>query len=282
VSDETAALRREFPGVRAIRSETNLGFAGANNLGFERSSGKYVLFLNPDTEVVGPAIATMLAKLKSLPAAGILGCKLLNSDGSLQTSCIQRFPTILNQILDAEVLRLRWPQWKLWGSAPLFSDSPEPAIVEVVSGACLMIERATLERAGRFSTQYLMYAEDVELCYQVRRLGLNNYYTGEAVVVHHGGGSSREQKGNQWVAIMQRQAIFRFCRNTRGRGYAAAYRMAMAMNAACRLLLLGITYPFRGFTTEQGMVYSTPAKWISVLQWALGLDRGTARLHETV
>ena len=58
--DDATQLKAEFPRVTVVRSEKNLGFARANNLGFQQSSGKYVLFLNPDTKVIGPAIATML------------------------------------------------------------------------------------------------------------------------------------------------------------------------------------------------------------------------------
>ena len=278
--DDATQLKAEFPRVTVVRSEKNLGFARANNLGFQQSSGKYVLFLNPDTKVIGPAIATMLGHLKSLPGAAVVGCKLLNSDGSVQTSCVQRFPTILNQILDVEFLRRRWPRWRIWGIAPLFSDAPEPAEVEVVSGACLMIERDAFERAGMFNQEYFMYAEDVDLCCQVHKLGRKVYYTGEARVVHYGGGTSKQRKGNQWVAVMQRQAILKFCQNTRGRFYAEAYRVAMGINAACRLALLALVLPFRRLAAENQIVHPTLGKWLGVLKWAIGVDRRVSRLHE--
>jgi N-acetylglucosaminyl-diphospho-decaprenol L-rhamnosyltransferase len=91
-------LMREFPEVRFIQSDKNVGFARASNLGFEQSSGNCLLFLNPDTEVVGPAISILRTALLELDQAGIVGAKLLNTDGSVQTSCIQAFPTILNQL----------------------------------------------------------------------------------------------------------------------------------------------------------------------------------------
>src|SRR5689334_22583026 len=99
------ALRETFPAMTIFRSDKNLGFAGANNVGFRQSVGKRVLFLNPDTKLVGPAINIMLQALDSLPNPGIVGCKLLNSDLSTSTTSIQKFPTILNQILNIEYLR---------------------------------------------------------------------------------------------------------------------------------------------------------------------------------
>src|SRR5580693_6896749 len=90
-------LQGEFPQIKIIKSERNLGFAGANNLGFRESTGTYVLFLNPDTRLIEPSIDVLFEAIQSLPDPGIVGCKLLNSDLSVQTSSIQKFPTILNQ-----------------------------------------------------------------------------------------------------------------------------------------------------------------------------------------
>jgi GT2 family glycosyltransferase len=89
-------IRKEFPSVRFIQSEENLGFARGNNFGFEYSTGEELLFLNPDTEVVGATLEDMVVLLGALPDAGAMGPKLLNSDFSIQTSCLHSFPAILN------------------------------------------------------------------------------------------------------------------------------------------------------------------------------------------
>ena len=125
-----------LPSSTVIKSPINLGFGGANNvLDSEHSIGNYILFLNPDTRVVGPAVCILVEAIAGLPDVGILGCKLLNGDLSIQTSCIQTFPTIANQILDFESLRVRWPNSKLWGIGPLFSSSGRPTKVERSSRA---------------------------------------------------------------------------------------------------------------------------------------------------
>src|SRR5438876_184590 len=82
---------RDFPQIRFIQSEENLGFACANQLGYEHSTGRSLLFLNPDTEIQGSAICDLLTYLESLPDCGAIGCRLLNGDGTLQTTCIQAF-----------------------------------------------------------------------------------------------------------------------------------------------------------------------------------------------
>jgi N-acetylglucosaminyl-diphospho-decaprenol L-rhamnosyltransferase len=280
LADDATDVEAEFCGVKLIASKKNLGFAGANNLGVEHSRGQYLLFLNPDTLVIGNAIADMLGAMKAVGGAGIVGCKLLNSDGSVQTSCVQRFPTIWNQLLDVEYLRRRWPNWKLWGIAPLFNAGLQPVEVEVVSGACLLIDRDSFDQAGGFSSEYFMYAEDVDLCYQIRKLGRKAYYTNSASVFHHGGGTSRERCGKAWVAIMQRQAILKFYRRTRGSAYAEMFRLAMACNAMLRLILLAIMLPFRKRAADERVLCSTPEKWFGILKWALGLDRRASRLRQ--
>jgi GT2 family glycosyltransferase len=269
--DPTETLKATFPDVIVLLNESNLGFARANNRGFQLASGKYLLFLNPDTEVIGSAIAVMLSRLQFLDNAGIVGCRLLNSDGSVQTSCIQRFPTILNQLVEFESLRILKPAWRLWGIDPLFHDNAHPVEVEAISGACLMISHETFEAAGQFSDEYFMYAEDIDLCYNVHRIGRKVFYTSGATVIHHGGGASKWQTSRRWTTIMQREAIMTFCRKVHGPLYSEAYRCAMAFNAVCRLILLTSLLPFRRLA-ERRLLYPSFSKWLGVLGWALRLQ----------
>lgn len=266
-------LIEQFPEIILIKSPKNLGFARANNLGFKRSSGRYVLFLNPDTQLVGPAILTMLAHLEALPRPGIVGCKLLNSDGSVQTSCIQKFPTILNQALDIEYLHLRWPGCPLWDIAPLFSPNPQPTKVEVISGACMMMKREVFEAVGLFNEGYFMYAEDLDLCYKVKRAGFDNYYLGDAELIHHGGKSSKQKNVGQWATVMQKRAVLRFFLETRGRIYCSIYKLAMGIGAACRLLAITLLLPSAVVIRRQQLFYFAFSKWTAILKWAAGLDQ---------
>jgi GT2 family glycosyltransferase len=272
-SGDAGVLKTEFPGINLVESKTNLGFAGANNLGFRHSTGKLLLFLNPDTKIIGSAIQTMAAHLESIPGAGIVGCKLLNTDLSIQTSCVQRFPTILNQALDIEFLRLRWPACRLWEIQALFSDRPGPSELEVISGACLMIRREVFEAAGRFSEDYFMYGEDMDLCFKVRQAGFKNYYVGDASVIHYGGGSSKQSGKNQWATIHQRNAILQFCRKTRGPFYAWMYRAVIGMAALGRLLVVIPLLPLQRIVVRMRRVSSASEKWLAILKWAVGLER---------
>lgn len=265
-------VRQKYPQVRFIQSAENLGFAGANNRAFAVARGRTILFLNPDTELVGPAINQLHAALAELPDAGALGAKLLNSDGSTQTSCVQAFPTILNQLLSAEVLRGLMPRARLWGMRAIFDAGAKPAPVEIISGACLMMRRAVFEQVGQFSTEYFMYAEDVDLCYKAQQAGFTNYYFGAAVVVHHGGGSSQQARSN-FSSVMMTESISQFLRKSRGRFYSLGYRWGLGAVALARVGLLVVLAPILLLKCGGGRWRSACSKWLAIFNWGLGLSR---------
>ncbi|HVW84245.1 MAG TPA: glycosyltransferase family 2 protein [Bryobacteraceae bacterium] len=266
---DVETLHDLFPAVRILLSSQNLGFAGANNLGFRNSTGDYLLFLNPDTRLITPAINRMLESARSLLDAGIVGCKLLNSDRSIQTESIQRFPTILNQLLDVESLRLRWPACPLWRIDPLFRDADAPVRVEVIPGACQLIRRDVFAAAGLYTEDYFMYAEDIDLNFKVARLGLGSYYVGSGAIIHHGGRSSNQHGVSQWSTRMIFRAKVMFYRKTRGRMYAGLYQTAMALVAVGRLVLLGLMSPGQS-PRKKERIRQASAKWWTVLKCAAG------------
>jgi N-acetylglucosaminyl-diphospho-decaprenol L-rhamnosyltransferase len=265
-------LKADFPGVLVIKSNINLGFAGANNLGFSRSSGEYVLFLNPDTEITDNAFKTMLDQAGSVPDPGVIGCKLLNSDLTVQTSCIQTFPTIPNQLFDYEYFRLRWPSSSLWGIGALFSASETPVPVEVISGACMLLRRDVFERAGIFTEDYFMYAEDLDLCYKVKALGFRNYYVGKAQVIHHGGRSSNLVNVSNWSIIMRFKAVHKFCVKRQGSLYGSLFRATMGAAALLRVVVLSLAKPFAGNDLRKQSIRNSTSKWLAVLKWSYGVD----------
>lgn len=265
-------LRSEYPVVRFVQSATNLGFARANNRAVEEATGEGLLFLNPDTEITNSAVTALYSYLLSHPGAGIVGCTLLNSNKTIQESCVQAIPTIANQLVNSQFLRRRWPKSFLWGMASLFEEGNEPREVEAISGACLMVRRAIFERVGGFSSDYFMYAEDIDLAYKVRSTGYTNYHVPSVTVTHHGGSSS-QRAGNTFATVMMPEAIWRFFRKSRGRAYAFTYRLGMFGSAVVRLLLLGAAWS-SGMGSQQCRAnrQSSLAKWSAVMRWAMHQD----------
>jgi GT2 family glycosyltransferase len=262
-------LKRYYPQVQFIQSDKNLGFAKTNNAAFSASKGSYILCLNPDTELIGPAINILLDCIRMLPNAGAIGCKLLNADGSVQTSCIQAFPTIINQLFDSEFFRALFPKSPLWGMASLFNSKDEPAEVDVISGACLMLRRSVFEEVGHFSEDYFMYAEDLDICYKIKQAGYTNYYIPSASVIHYGGGST-EKRPSDFSVVMMRESVWRFIKKFRGKNYGLAYRASMAISALGRLFLMIALLPLQYFGKSGPARNATITKWWAILVWSLG------------
>jgi GT2 family glycosyltransferase len=269
-AEDADLLKQEFNQITLIKSPVNLGFAGANNLGFRHSSGKDILFLNPDTKLIAPVIGEMLDALSSFDNAGVVGCKLLNADLSVQTSSVQAFPTILNQALDTEILRRRWPSLSVWGMEALLS-SKSPAKAEVISGACMLIRREVFEEVGQFSETYFMYAEDLDLCYKVASAGYINICVNTVSMIHYGGGSSTPATATarKWQSILQ------YLVTHRGRAYALGFRAVMSMIAIFRLGLLGVAGACRGRRGRDGG-FTASEKWTAILRTLLTVSGSSA------
>jgi GT2 family glycosyltransferase len=266
-----------FPRVRFVQSEENLGFSGANNLGVRYCRGRNLLFLNPDAEFLGSVMGPLSSFLDGTPDAGIVGPKLLNSDLSVQTGCIARFPSILDLTLDSEVMRRAFPTLRLWGVRPLLHEPAFPVPVEVVVGACLMIKAKLFEVLGGFDPRYFMYAEDVDLCFSANELGWKTYYVPSTCVVHHGGCSSGVQTESHFSAIVMRESVLRFLRSKHGSVYGNLYRWLTASAAILRMGLLCIT---RLMANKEQRASRKIAlrRWITILRWALDLEKWASQL----
>jgi N-acetylglucosaminyl-diphospho-decaprenol L-rhamnosyltransferase len=265
-----AMLKEQFPHVRCIESTANQGFARANNLAAAESRGRYILFLNPDTEICEGAIKTLSAALDAHPEAGMVGARLLNTDGTLQTTCVTAIPNILNQTLNLRWLRAAVPMWGIWGMRALYRAGNTPSAVEAISGACMMVRREVVEQVGGFSTDYFMYAEDMDLCVKVAKAGHAILYVPEAVIVHHGGASSSQREESHFSSIVTRESLMRFFTLHRGRGYAWACRAFMALVCAVRLSVLAVVLPVALHPRGARFLRRAWAKWANILAWCVG------------
>ena len=263
-------IKAEFPQVTFIQSRENLGFARANNLAFAQSHGRNVMFLNPDTEIQGTALQNLIRALESIPAAGMVGARLLNSDLSLQTTCIVALPSILNQTLNSRHLHRGFPKWRIWGMRPLFENPEGPVPVEAISGACMVAKREVIAQVDGFTTDYFMYSEDMDLCLKVARRGWKIYFVPDASIIHHAAGSSSSRAESNFSSIMLRESVIRFMQLHHGRMHARLYRLTTAFAAAFRLLLLALALPVAIHPRGYGFMSRAFSKWSAVLAWSLG------------
>lgn len=260
-------LATEFPAAGFVQSQTNVGFGRCNNLGAQHATGEYLLFLNPDAEVTPGALEALLDVAAADPEVGLVGARLLNTDGSLQTSCVQSLPTPVNQALDSNFLRRLFPRWRLWGTYAAY-NSGKPVQVEAVSGACMLLPRELFARIGGFCPQYFMYAEDMHLCWDVSKSGKRVVYQPAANIIHHGGGSSSGDF-SRFSCLEMRRAVHRFIIAREGRVGGFAYRAFVGASAAGRLALLGTAFAVAAPTRRADLLDSIKRWWIT-LRWAAG------------
>ncbi len=272
-------LQNEFPQVKFIQSGENVGFSRANNLGFHHSCGEYLLFLNPDTEIIGDGVERMISRLRSNESIGAAGACLLNSDGSLQASCVQAFPTLSNQLLDSDLLRRWFPRWDGWGMQALFTETTHGVDVEAISGACFMVKRNVFRKVGLFSTQYFMYSDDLDLSYKIHQAGYEIHYFGDCRVVHHGGKSSDRQDAD-FSSLWQRESMLCFFRATRGSWYCVLYRVSMAGAAVVRMAAILMMSLFRR-TIDRKPLKSVLRKWWNIFYWSAGLNPDYRTIHKS-
>lgn len=175
------AIRRADPDVRVLRSEVNVGFSAAANLGADAAGGEVLLFLNSDTEVRPGAVEALVAVFRDDPAVGVAGAQLLDPDGSLQWSAGPR-PTprwlfLVSSGLGALLGRLR----------PRREPAVAPFRVSWVTGAAMAVRREAWEQVGPFAEEYRFYAQDLDLCRAAADAGWTIVVVPSARVTHHHG-----------------------------------------------------------------------------------------------
>ena len=184
----------EFPRVRLIRGETNLGFAAANNRAFEIARGRYIVLLNTDAFLRQGALRLSVEHMDANPQVGMAGGRLVGRDGHWQPSA-RMFPSLLNNLLVMSGLADRFPKSRFLGRADRsWADPLEPAPVDWVPGAYCIMRRSVLERIGFFDERFFLYYEEVDLCRRVKAAQSEVWYWPDIVVEHLGGESAKKIK----------------------------------------------------------------------------------------
>jgi N-acetylglucosaminyl-diphospho-decaprenol L-rhamnosyltransferase len=183
-------VAEEFPWVRLIRLSENRGFAGGNIPGMKNASGKYILLLNSDAFLSEGVLHNTISHMDKHHEIGILGCSLINSDGTLQPSA-RMLPSPLNKILQITGLAAHFPKSRFFGRADFtWWDHSVPRSVGWVVGAFFLIRRKTMEELGFLDDRYFLYFEEVDYCLSAKRAGWKVVFYPHAHVVHLTGQSA--------------------------------------------------------------------------------------------
>ena len=191
-SDGSAEMvMQEFPQTTLIRNSENKGFAAANNQALAIAKGKYVLLLNSDTVVHDDVIQRSVEYMDNHSTAGVMGCRVLNTDGTLQPTC-SRFPTLLNLVLLTSGLwKLNWPkfldryQMRNW-------DRKTEREVDVVSGCYFFVRADAIEQVGLLDESFFFFGEETDWCKRFQNAGWKLFFAPVGHITHHGGGSVKK------------------------------------------------------------------------------------------
>jgi GT2 family glycosyltransferase len=179
-----------YPEFRLIRNSENLGFAKANNIGIAQSSGDYICLVNSDVKFLDDCISPMIEYLSQNPMVGMVGPKMLATDGRVWRSTM-RFPTIWNHFSRALGLDIAFRGSRRFGGLLMSDfDHRTTAPVEVLNGWFVAVRRTAMERVGLLDPQFFMYGEDVDWCYRFHQAGEGVVFFAEAGAIHYGGASS--------------------------------------------------------------------------------------------
>lgn len=204
-----AYLQPLFPEVRFVNNKENLGFARACNQGLKMSTGRFILFLNPDTILPEDNFASAIRFMDEHPEAGALGSKMLDGSGTFLKESKRAFPSPLTSL------------YKLFGLSKLFPrsahfsryhlghlDENKHNEVDVLAGAYMLIRKDVLDETGGFDERFFMYGEDVDLSYRIQKSGRKNYYFAGSPIIHFKGESTRKGSMNYVRMFYSAMSLF--------------------------------------------------------------------------
>jgi GT2 family glycosyltransferase len=204
-------VKVKFPYISLVENQKNVGFAKAVNQGLQKASGRYILLLNPDTQMKGGTIGRLVLFMDSHPDTGVAGAQLLNSDGSKQNS-IANFPSLATELFNKRLLRWLFPN-RFPGKERHY---PEPVEVDSVIGACMMVRRETLNQVGSLDEDYFLFLEETDWCYRMKKAGWKIYHVPQAEVFHFQGKSAETDKNRSKVEYFRSR--YHFFKKNRGSG----------------------------------------------------------------
>lgn len=200
-------LKRDFPGVKVIAGKENIGFGRANNTGAQLATGRFILLLNNDTKLLSP-ISPVILYMKRHADVGIVGCRLVNSDGTIQFS-VGYYHTPL-RLLSGWMLPkyLKRPLWcQLYEKREPFYNKTHDS-VQWVSGAFMLVRREVWDLLNGMDMNFFMYMEDVDFCQRAADAGWKTAYFPEVSIMHYEGGSGAWRSLNAFLYTVDSYRVY--------------------------------------------------------------------------
>ncbi|MGI0016687.1 MAG: glycosyltransferase, partial [Nitrososphaera sp.] len=213
----------------------------ANNSGLAVATGRYLLFLNPDTELIDNALRKTLDCFEDHPEVGAIGCKMLNGDEEVDYQCAKNMPTIANLIFEPYVSLLFPGRMKSFVMRDWYHrDNRE---VELLSGAYLAVRREVYEQVGLLDDSMFMYVEDVDYCMRIRKAGWKLFYLADATIIHYGGQNTKQ---NQHALQAENvRNLRKFFTKYRSRLYGCTFELLVIFEYTAKYFLLRLLRTWR-------------------------------------
>jgi GT2 family glycosyltransferase len=225
--DGTAAwLESSFPQIQTIPLSENIGFSRANNLVLPRVSGKYVLFLNPDTLQEEDGLEKCLAFMEAHPEAGALGVRMMNGFGAYLHESKRGMPGALASLFKFAGLTARFPKHRFLARYYMgHLHARQTHTVPVLAGAYMLVRASVLQEVGGFDERFFMFGEDIDLSRRIGQAGWKNYYYADVLLIHFKGQST--DKGSDAYAKYFFGAMSLYVRKYYGGALSFLYRQIL-------------------------------------------------------
>ena len=198
-----------FPEVKLIANTENVGFSTANNQAILKSTGEYVVLLNPDTVVPENCFSKVLTFADSKPDLGGCGVHMVDGQGKFLPESKRGLPTPEVALYKMIGLNKVFPTSKKFGKYHLgFLPENENNEVDVLSGAFMLIRKKTLDQIGLLDETFFMYGEDIDLSYRITQGGWKNYYFADTSIIHYKGESTKKLSTNYVRVFYKAMVIF--------------------------------------------------------------------------
>ena len=209
IDKSTQMVKNKFPDVNLICNATNVGFSKANNQAIKKSTGKYVLLLNPDTIIQENTLYETIHFLDKNPIAGALGVKMIDGSGQFLPESKRSLPTPSIAFYKIFGLSKLFPRSKEFGKYHLnYLNTEKTHEIDVISGAFFMIRKSVLNKVGLLDESFFMYGEDIDLSYRIQKAGYKNYYLPTTSIIHYKGESTKKTSVNYIFTFYNAMIIF--------------------------------------------------------------------------
>ena len=209
VDGSVEMIQQKFPAVKIISNNYNNGFSKANNQAIVKSSGEYILILNPDTVVEEDTFSKIIEFMDSHPEAGALGVKMIDGSGKFLPESKRGLPTYNVAFYKIFGLSALFPKSKTFGKYHLgFLDENKTNEVDILAGAFMFLRHAALDKSGLLDEDFFMYGEDIDLSYRIQKSGFKNYYFPETRIIHYKGESTKRSSVNYVFVFYNAMIIF--------------------------------------------------------------------------